>query len=175
MSKKEYGDFELWLDWRIKEAPFINKSIAYILPDGTHAKDIHGKEMKLAVALETAPDIPRDEIVIKSRSPFLGATVANLSPALADELRLDASAEGVVITAIADGSAAETLGFQRGDLIVAVNNQRIAKTRDLERVTRDASRQWRITIERGVLNGWAIARFLVVQPQVADVSVCHWR
>ena len=108
-----------------------------------------GKEVKLTVALETAPDIPRDEIVIKSRSPFLGVTVANLSPALADELRLDASAEGVVIIAVADGSAAETLGFQRGDLIVAVNNQRIAKTRDLERVTRDASRQWRITIVRG--------------------------
>ena len=108
-----------------------------------------GKEVKLTVALETAPDIPRDEIVIKSRSPFLGVTVANLSPALADELRLDASAEGVVIVAVADGSAAETLGFQRGDLIVAVNNQRIAKTRDLERVTRDASRQWRITIVRG--------------------------
>jgi Do/DeqQ family serine protease len=108
-----------------------------------------GKEIKLIVALETAPDVPRDEIVIKSRSPFLGATVANLSPALADELRLDASAEGVVIIAVADGSAAETLGFQRGDLIVAVNNQRILKTRDLERVTRDASRQWRITIVRG--------------------------
>jgi S1-C subfamily serine protease len=108
-----------------------------------------GKEVKLVVALETAPEVPRDEIVIKSRSPFLGATVANLSPALADELRLDASAEGVVILAVADGSAAETLGFQRGDLIVAVNNQRILKTRDLERVTRDASRQWRITIVRG--------------------------
>ena len=48
-TEREYGDFVLQLDWRIKEAPFINKNIPYILPDGTHARDIHGKEMKLAL------------------------------------------------------------------------------------------------------------------------------
>ena len=48
-SEREYGDFVLQLDWRLKEAPFINKNIPYILPDGTHAKDIHGKELKLAL------------------------------------------------------------------------------------------------------------------------------
>ena len=46
-SDVEYRDFVLQIDWRLKEAPFINKSIPYILPDGTHAKDIHGKELKL--------------------------------------------------------------------------------------------------------------------------------
>jgi type 1 glutamine amidotransferase len=45
----EYGDFVLQLDWRLKEAPFINKNVPYILPDGTHAKDINGKEMRLAL------------------------------------------------------------------------------------------------------------------------------
>ena len=53
-----------------------------------------GRESKLAVALETAPESPRDEILIEARSPFLGAKVANLSPALADELRLDAVDRG---------------------------------------------------------------------------------
>ena len=46
-TEQEYGDFVLQVDWRLKEAPFINKSIPYILPDGTHAKDIHGKELRL--------------------------------------------------------------------------------------------------------------------------------
>jgi type 1 glutamine amidotransferase len=48
-SEREYGDFALQVDWRLKEAPFINKNIPYILPDGTHAKDIHGKALKLAL------------------------------------------------------------------------------------------------------------------------------
>jgi hypothetical protein len=48
-SEKEYGNFVLQVDWRIKETPYVNPSVPYILPDGTHAKDITGKEMKLAL------------------------------------------------------------------------------------------------------------------------------
>jgi hypothetical protein len=48
-SEREYGDFVLRIDWRIKETPYINPNVPYILPDGTHAKDVKGKEMKLAL------------------------------------------------------------------------------------------------------------------------------
>jgi len=108
-----------------------------------------GKQMVVQVALQGLPDTPRDEVEIRARSPFLGATVANLSPALADELRLDTQAEGVVITAVADGSPAQSIGFQKGDIVVAVNDQKIAKPADLERVAGAGGRQWRVTIMRG--------------------------
>jgi hypothetical protein len=49
MSERELGDFVLMVDWRIKETPFINQNVPYILPDGTHARDIYGKEMKLSL------------------------------------------------------------------------------------------------------------------------------
>jgi Do/DeqQ family serine protease len=107
-----------------------------------------GREARLSVPLETAPDIPREELVIRARSPFLGARVANLTPALADELRLPSAADGVVIVEVADGSPAQSLGFRRGDRVIEVNNERIARTRDLDRVTREPSRLWRITIDR---------------------------
>jgi Do/DeqQ family serine protease len=115
----------------------------------TLAVERGGRVSNVAVALETAPDRPRDEIVIRARSPFAGARVANLSPALAEELRLDASAEGVVVVNVADGSAAEALGFKPGDVVLAVNGERIGKTRDLERAAGAASRDWSITILRG--------------------------
>jgi S1-C subfamily serine protease len=108
-----------------------------------------GKTVKLTIPLETAPDTGRDEIVIKSRSPFQGARVANISPAVAEELRLDANTEGVVVTDLADDSTAASVGFQKGDIIVAVNNQKIAKTADLDRATREAARLWRIVVVRG--------------------------
>jgi S1-C subfamily serine protease len=108
-----------------------------------------GKEIAVAVALEAIPDTPRDELLIASPSPFQGAKVSNLSPALADDLRLDPSAQGVVIVDIASGSPAQSLGFQRGDLVVSVNNAKIAKTRDLEKAVGQQSRLWRITIMRG--------------------------
>ena len=108
-----------------------------------------GREVTVPVALETAPELPREELVIGTRSPFQGAKVANLSPAVADELRLDPLIEGVVIVAVAGASSAQNYGFQRGDVVLSVNNQTIAKTRDLERATAQQSRVWRVTILRG--------------------------
>lgn len=47
VSKREFGDFVLKIDWRLKETPFENPKIPYILPDGTHARDVHGKPLTL--------------------------------------------------------------------------------------------------------------------------------
>lgn len=44
---EDFGDFVLRVDWRIKATPYWNPNIPYILPDGTHARDITGKEMKM--------------------------------------------------------------------------------------------------------------------------------
>jgi S1-C subfamily serine protease len=107
------------------------------------------KTIKLNVPLETAPDSGRDEIVLTARSPFQGAKVANISPALADELHLDAGVEGVVVTDLAESGTAANVGFQKGDIILAVNNQKIAKTSDLDKASKTSSRIWRITVVRG--------------------------
>jgi Do/DeqQ family serine protease len=108
-----------------------------------------GKPYRINVALETAPDTGRDEITLTTRSPFQGAKVANISPAVADELHLDADTQGVVVTELADDSTAASVGFQKGDIIVAVNNQKVGKTTDLEKATSQSSRLWRITLVRG--------------------------
>jgi Do/DeqQ family serine protease len=108
-----------------------------------------GKELALNVALEPAPATPKDELVIASPSPFQGAKISNLSPELADDLRIDPTAQGVVIIEVAGGSPAQSLGFQPGDLVLSVNNTKIGKTRDLERIAGQSSRLWRITILRG--------------------------
>jgi Do/DeqQ family serine protease len=118
---------------------------------GTSQVDVQrgGKAITLTMPLETAPDTGRNEIVLTTRSPFQGAKVANISPAVADELHLDADTEGVVVTDLADGGMAANVGFQKGDIILAVNNQKIAKTSDLEKATRESARLWRITVVRG--------------------------
>ena len=108
-----------------------------------------GKESKLLVSLETAPESARDEILIEARSPFAGAKVANLSPALADELRVDAAADGVAVVDVTEGTVAQQLGFQRGDIVLAINGTKIAKTGDLERLAKAGARLWRINIQRG--------------------------
>jgi Do/DeqQ family serine protease len=118
---------------------------------GTAQLDVQraGKPIKLTVQLETAPDTGRNEIVITARSPFQGAKVSTITPAVADELRLDADTEGVVITEIGDDTTAAGVGFQKGDIVLSVNNQKIGKTADLEKVAGTSSRLWRITLVRG--------------------------
>ncbi len=108
-----------------------------------------GKPLRLSIALEAAPDTGRDELTITSRSPFQGAKVANISPALADEMHLDSATEGVIISELTDDAVAANVGFRKGDVIVAVNGQKILHTSDLAKATREPSRVWRVTLLRG--------------------------
>ncbi|MGA8560122.1 MAG: PDZ domain-containing protein, partial [Pseudolabrys sp.] len=108
-----------------------------------------GREQTATVSLRSAPATPREEIVIRSRSPFSGVKIANLSPALADELQLQNVDQGVAIVDVDTGSYASNLGFQRGDVIEEVNGERISKTGDLERLAGTPNRSWRIIILRG--------------------------
>ena len=48
-TEKEFGDFILRVDWRIKETPFINHRVPLILPDGTHKLDENGNEITLSI------------------------------------------------------------------------------------------------------------------------------
>jgi Do/DeqQ family serine protease len=115
----------------------------------TLAIERQGKASTINVTLETAPESPRDERVIRARSPFAGARVANLSPALAEELRIGSDTEGVVIVEVEGGSTANALGFRPGDVLLQVNGEKIERTRELEQVAGQSARQWTITILRG--------------------------
>ena len=80
-----------------------------------------GKKQELSVKLTAAPELPpRSPVNIKSNSPFQGVTVFNISPAVKEELSLSGVDSGVVIAEIEPGSAADQVGFQKGDVIVAL-------------------------------------------------------
>ena len=48
-SEKEYRDFILYVDWRIKEVPWKNPNVPFILPSGLHKLDANGKEITMIV------------------------------------------------------------------------------------------------------------------------------
>jgi Do/DeqQ family serine protease len=109
-----------------------------------------GKPMTVDVALAPAPEtVPRDARTIKATSPFMGMQVANLSPAVAEELRLPMTAEGVVVSDVADGSMANRIGFQKGDIVLDVNGTTIDSTKTLERLANAGAPVWRLAVKRG--------------------------
>jgi len=110
----------------------------------------NGRTLDLPLKLASAPEVPpRDTLTIRAASPFEGAQVMNLSPAVMEELSLEGALEGVVVAAVGDGSTAAQVGVQKGDVVVAVNGQTIATTRDLEKACSERSRWWDLTIRRG--------------------------
>lgn len=108
-----------------------------------------GRPRTLRVRLETPPaNPPRDERLLDGDSPLNGATVANLSPAVADEIGADPFAgRGVVIARPGRGYAAAA-GFKPGDIVREINGQPISDTRQLQLVLQQRPRAWQVTIER---------------------------
>ncbi len=90
------------------------------------------KAMTLGVPLVAAPEIPRrDETMLPKGHLFAGAKVANMSPALADELQLDIMDKGVIVLAIERGSSAHRSGLRPGDFIVSINNKPVKSVAEL--------------------------------------------
>jgi serine protease Do len=81
-----------------------------------------GTAKELSVTLGSFPD----EVAAASEAEDdaqaqLGMSVQTLTPALAQQLELPRSAQGVVVSSVEAGEAAEEAGLQRGDLIGSVN------------------------------------------------------
>jgi S1-C subfamily serine protease len=109
-----------------------------------------GRSLTLELKLAAAPEIPpREAIEIKSRSPFDGALVVNISPAVMEEMSLETAHEGVVVTSVAEDSTAAEVGVVKGDVVLSVNGEAIATTRDLDRACARSARSWDLTIQRG--------------------------
>lgn len=109
-----------------------------------------GKLIEVPVKLMTAPETtPRETLTIDARSPFQGATVANVSPAVAAEIGLTYRGQtGVVITAVAPGSPSDRIGLQKGDIILSVNGNDITATKVLAATAGSDPMFWRVAIDR---------------------------
>lgn len=61
---------------------------------------------------------------------WLGVGIQPITPELAEYYGLD-SKEGVLVTQVFEGDPAEKAGIQKGDIITAINDEKIATTREL--------------------------------------------
>jgi Do/DeqQ family serine protease len=106
-----------------------------------------GKTQQVGIRLISAPEtIPRSETEFGPGSPFGGLTVANLSPAVAEELDLPSDVTGVVATNVSASPAARF--FRRGDVIVEVNGAAVGVVADLKAAITKGPSIWDIAILR---------------------------
>jgi hypothetical protein len=48
-TEREYADFVLQVDWRLKDTPYLNPRVPIILPSGLHKKNARGEEITMTV------------------------------------------------------------------------------------------------------------------------------
>jgi Do/DeqQ family serine protease len=150
------GDLILTLDGQpVDDEASVNYRVLTRNPGDTVTialRRASGASQTAALRLSPLPAEPaRDEQVLSGRNPLDGATVANLSPAVADELGLDpfAASHGVMVTKIGGGAAA-SIGLQPGDLIRQVNGHAPASVADLKTMlAADSGGAWTLVIQRG--------------------------
>lgn len=92
-----------------------------------------GKEMVVDLKLAAPPeDPPRDKTVLEGRQPLSGASVVNMSPAVAEEMGLAEWRPGVIVVAVKPGAYAGRF-VRPGDMILTVNGQDVKSVADLQK------------------------------------------
>jgi serine protease Do len=108
-----------------------------------------GQTRTASATLTPPPEVPPRRITeLRGRHPLAGATVGNLNPAFADELGLDTTLKGVVVTKVRDGSAADRLGLEPGDILASLNRRPIDDVTQLLAQLNEARPPWTIAIRR---------------------------
>jgi Do/DeqQ family serine protease len=149
----QVGDVVLSVDGKMVQDPeafqyrFVTKGVGGEVGVGVFRK---GKRINTTIVL-IAPieDPPRDMRSLAGRHPLSGAKVANLSPAVAQELGMEDSNGGVVVIEVKRGSNAGRLGLRRGDIIVGVNNEKISTVKALAISLAPGGGAWRLALRRG--------------------------
>jgi serine protease Do len=91
-----------------------------------------GHEVVLKVPLTAPPEKPeRDRSQLQGRHPLSGATVVNMSPAVAEEMGLVEWKAGVAVVEVQPGSYAARF-LRPGDAVSSINGQEVKSVADLK-------------------------------------------
>ena len=113
---------------------------------------------RLARAIGAKPEETATALWAFAQMFFVLAGLFVLRP-VRDEMSIAGVSSGVVVSEVEDGSVAASLGIQKGDVVMAVNDAKIARTSDLRRATESRKAFWKLTLSRGgqvfttVING----------------------
>ena len=91
---------------------------------------------------------PRDVTLIDGHNPLEGATVANLSPAYAEELQVEQTS-GVIVVELSRRGAAAEIGLRPGDIILEINSRKIASVDALKEALKARAGHWDLAVNRG--------------------------
>jgi Do/DeqQ family serine protease len=146
------GDLVLRVNGRRISNPAAMEYRLAVLGIGETARMIvlrQNQRLQVVLPLMRAPETVRpDRTLIDGPSPLSGATVANISPRIAQRVGLQNDRDGVVVLDVEAGSAAARLRLKRGDVVLSVQGRNVPSVSVLEDLVERQRRVWRLTIDR---------------------------
>jgi serine protease Do len=159
----EPGDVLLTVDGRIIDSPnSLARAIGVLAPGRKAEIEIlrDGKEKTALVEMGEKRDKPIQANRPEPQKSFLGLNVEDLTPDLAKRFMIKED-QGVVVTKVEPGSAADAEGLKEGDLIREINREKV-----------DRSEEFRKIVERSKADGVLLrivregrAFFVVLNPK----------
>lgn len=109
-----------------------------------------GDIKNIKVTMVAPPENPkRDLRLIAGKNALSGATIGNLSPALAEELGINMSLSGVTIIRMNRGIAS-SIGINTKDIIKSINGSIVTSAKQAQKVLNKGSDNgWTIAVKRG--------------------------
>ena len=146
------GDIILRLDGKIINKP---KELRYRIATLVIGESVkltvlrNGREKVLNLRLMAPPeDPPKDIRTLTGVHPLSNVVVANMSPALADEIGLETFEEGIYVLSLEERGFASRLGLRIGDQIIEINSEAMESTIFLENFLKKRVDRWVIVIKR---------------------------
>lgn len=112
-----------------------------------------GQPRQISIKMAAPPGTSKAEVVqVQGSNPFAGAVVVELSPALGEELGVDAYNGGMWVYSVPPRTIARNVGFQPGDIVREINGKTIRTKADFDSALKAAEAAppatWRLATER---------------------------
>jgi Do/DeqQ family serine protease len=96
-----------------------------------------GKPTTIDITLTAMPDKPEAAKEVETEDK-LGARVQELNPQLAAKYKITGVKKGILVVGVEDGSLADEIGLQEGDVILEINRKKIETIKDFEKAMKEA-------------------------------------
>jgi S1-C subfamily serine protease len=103
-----------------------------------------GKPMTIEVTTTAMPE-KVETAEEQEEEEKLGAKVQEMTPQLATRYRITGIKQGVVVIGVEEGSIADEMGLQEGDVILEINRKKIENLKDFDKAVKEAN------LEKGIL------------------------
>jgi serine protease Do len=126
------GDIITGFDGKeVKDSSDLPTQVARVAPGTTVQLKVLRDAKEIALPL-TVGEMKENEVVASAQEGELGLAVEPITPQLAERMGLDGR-DGLVITEVKPGSAADEAGLQPGDLITQINRRPVKNLADYKR------------------------------------------